>query len=204
MQRHVAVVAQLADGGSRSQWLSPMSTTASASRPHSSQRSPVRARTSTTRRSRGRSRRGRRPSGGAASRSSRNFGNGSRRQWDVAADDRVAGWASGQSHSMIRSKNTRSIRSRWRCVFAVRPSPHARLSDRQVLNVTAADVGDGTDVAVLEQPAGELAQRPIGKLDAVRSEERRRLRQVSAQRVRDLWGQGGDLRPVQAAFEEVT
>jgi hypothetical protein len=31
---------------------------------------------------------------------------------DIAADDGVAGGASGQSHSMIRSKNTRSIRSR--------------------------------------------------------------------------------------------
>jgi hypothetical protein len=59
----------------------------------------------------------------AASRSSRNFGNGSGRGGMSRPMTWFRAGASGQSYSMIRSKNTRSIRSRWRCVFAVRPSP---------------------------------------------------------------------------------
>ena len=74
----------------------------------------------------------------------------------------------------------------------------------EVLDVAAADVGDGADVGVLDQPAGELAQRAVGDLDAARGEERGRLGQVAAHRVGQLRGLGGDLRPTPTADFEPT
>jgi hypothetical protein len=38
----------------------------------------------------------------------------------------LRGGASGQSHSMIRSKNARTVRIRWRCVSMVIVLPPAR------------------------------------------------------------------------------
>ena len=91
--------------------------------------------------------------------------------------------ASGQSHSMIRSKNDAQHaqplplgvgRQRRALVAGLVGEPHL-----EVLDVVAADLGDRGDVGVGEQPAGELTQRVVGDLDAGGSQERRRLGEVA-------------------------
>ena len=113
VQRDIAVVAELAERDAQPV-ACPMSTTASASRSASSPaRMPVRASSSMTRRSRGSGQARAAAMSWAASRSSRNLGSGSGRGGMSPPKTGLRAGASGQSHSMIRSKNTRSIRSRW-------------------------------------------------------------------------------------------
>jgi hypothetical protein len=61
----------------------------------------------------------------AASRSSRNLGSGSGFLGMSQAMTGLRGGASGQSHSMIRSKNARTVRIRCRQVSAVMTRPPA-------------------------------------------------------------------------------
>jgi hypothetical protein len=104
-----------------------MRTTAPASRFASSPaRIPVRASSSTTSRSRGSALARAAAISRAASRSPGNFGNGSGFFGMSQAMTGLRAGASGQSHSMIRSKNCRTVRIRCRCVSAVITRPPAR------------------------------------------------------------------------------
>jgi hypothetical protein len=75
--------------------------------------------------------------------------------------------ASGQSHSMIRSKNWRTVRIRCRlCLGRDRPAagpvpggqPHL-----VILDVITADGADRSDLGVGDHPGGKLAQRALGR-----------------------------------------
>ncbi len=187
--------------GTRSQWPSPMRTTASASRSQSSlARSPVRASTSTTSRSRGSAAARAAVMSRAASRSSRNLGGGSGRGGMSRPMIGFRAGASGQSHSMIRSKNTRSIAEP--LALGVRGEPHplgAGLSGEphlEVLDVIPADRRDRNDICRRDQPACEQPQRQVGGVNAGGSQERRHLLEVTAHGVREAWRAGGDLSPL--------
>jgi hypothetical protein len=98
-----------------------------------------------------------------------------RARWDVTADDRVAGRGvvpvpfddPFEEHAQHPQPLPLGVR---RQAVAVDTrslvQPHL-----EVLDVAAADVSDGADVGVLEQPCGELTQSPIGTLDAVWGKE---------------------------------
>jgi hypothetical protein len=107
---------------------------------------PVRASSSTTSRSRRSALARAAAISLAASRSSRNFGSGSGFFGMSPAMTGLRGGASGQSHSMIRSKNARTVRTRCRCVSAVITWPPARGLGGQphlaVLDVIAPHRGD--------------------------------------------------------------
>jgi len=87
---------------------------------------PVRASSSTTSRSRGSVLARAAAISLAASRSSGNFGSGSGFWGMSQAITGLRGGASGQSHSMIRSKNWRTVRIRCRCVSFVIARPPGR------------------------------------------------------------------------------
>jgi hypothetical protein len=87
--------------------------------------SPVRASSSVTSRSRGSALARAAAISRAASRSSRNLGSGSGFLGMSQAMTGLRGGASGQSHSMIRSKNARTVRIRCRQVSAVMTRPPA-------------------------------------------------------------------------------
>ena len=76
--------------------------------------------------------------------------------------------ASSQSHSMSRSKKMRIMRSRWRWVFLARFGPvlpgWLAKPHLVVLDVRPGDAGHDGDVGLGDQPAGELAQRVVGRL----------------------------------------
>ena len=96
--------------GMRSQWISPISTTASTSKVHNSPtRMPVRARSSTDRRRSGRvSARAARMNRAKVG-SSKNLGSGSSLLGMSPAKIGDRGGASVQPHSMMRSKNIRTV-----------------------------------------------------------------------------------------------
>ena len=110
--------------GMRSQWASPMIITASAASAHSSPtRIPVRASISTISRGSGSCSAAARMNR-AAEASSKNLGNGSSTLGRSDTNTGQRAGLSSQPHSMIRSKNTRSIPRRIRTVlfFNDRPS----------------------------------------------------------------------------------
>ena len=65
-----------------------------------------------------------------------------------------------------------------------------------VLDVGASDVGDHGDVGGGDQPAGELAERAVGDIDAAGRQERRELQQVAAHRGHQLRGPQRQLGPL--------
>ena len=80
--------------------------------------------------------------------------------WDVAADDRVAGWSVGpvplddpfEEHAQhVQPLTLRGLRQAFAVDAGLIGEPHL-----VVLDVATADVGDGAHVGVLEQPSGEL------------------------------------------------
>jgi hypothetical protein len=95
---------------------------------------------------------------------------------------------------MSRSRKIRIIRSRCRWVFFASSLPLlAGLGGEPhlvVLDVTTLDVGDDRDVGRGGDPAGQLAQRGVGDLDAARGEERGELQQVAAHGGDQLWRSG--------------
>ena len=185
----------------RSQCPAPIWTTALASRPASSPaRMPVRASSSTTSRSRGSALARAAAISLAASRSSRNFGSGSGFFGMSPAMTGLRGGASGQSHSMIRSKNARTVRIRCRCVSAVIDlAAGPGLGGEPylvVLDVIAAHRGDAVQPGVGDHPPGELAQRVLRGVDAGRGQERGQALQIPLDRRRRLRRRGPDLRPL--------
>jgi hypothetical protein len=82
------------------------------------------------------------------------------------------------------------LRQRRRLRAGLGSEPHL-----EVLEVSALDLGDRPDIAVRDQPAGELTQRGIGGIDAARREERGQLEQVAAHRDGKVRRLGGELGP---------
>ncbi len=186
--------------GTRSQWPSPIPTTASASSSQSSPaRKPVRARVSTTRRSRGSLAARAAVMSRAASRSSRNLGSGSGRGGMSPPMTGLRTGASGQSHSMIRSKNTRSMRSRCRWVFADKrppPLPGCAASHTLKSSMSSRPISPTAVMSVwVDQPAGKLTERVVGRLDAGWSQKRGCLGQVTAHRGAQAGCLAADLGP---------
>ena len=67
-----------------------------------------------------------------------------------------------------------------------------------VLDVVAADIAGRGDAGVGEHPAGELAQRAVGRIDAPGRQERAQEPQVAAHRGGGLGRGGLDLGPLRA------
>ena len=68
--------------------------------------------------------------------------------------------------------------------------------DLVVLDVRAADLTDDGHVGVVDDPAGELTQRVVGRVDTARRQERRALGQVSAHRCGQLRCPCRQVRPI--------
>ncbi len=186
--------------GIRSQCPAPICTTASASRSASSPaRMPVRASSSTTSRSRGSLLARAAVMSLAASRSPGELRQRLGLLGDVPGDDRVAGWGVGPvplddaleelpdgPHPLpvCLSRNRRAAGS-W-------PGSQPHLV---VLDVVAVHRADAVQPGVGDQPAGELAQRVLGRVDAARCQERAELPQVAAHEPSHQGRGGLDLGP---------